>query len=240
MENVVLEVKDVSKTFKKHSVVKSISFNVNRGEILGFLGPNGAGKTTTIRMITGLMKPDSGEISVCHTSIQSSFEEAIKHIGAIVETPHLYQYMTGMENIKYFAAARGNITEEQIKEAAHLSGLEKRLNDKVKDYSLGMKQRLGLAVALLHDPDLLILDEPTNGLDPAGTRELREFLKDFAHKNGKSVLVSSHILTEMQLLCDRVAIISEGELKCVKAMSEIEDQLSLEELFIKETKGGMQ
>lgn len=238
MENTVLQVKNLSKKFKKNEVVKSVSFNIKKGEILGFLGPNGAGKTTTIRMITGLMKPDEGEVIICDKSVEKSFEEAIAHVGAIVETPHLYQYMTGRENINFFAGARKHITKEQINQVINLSGLDKRLDEKVKNYSLGMKQRLGLAVALIHEPELLILDEPTNGLDPAGTRELREFLKEFAHQRGGSVLVSSHILTEMQLLCDRIAIIANGEIKCVKSIDEIKGQLELEDLFIKETQGG--
>lgn len=238
MENVALEIKNVSKTFKNNTVVKSISFNVNKGEIVGFLGPNGAGKTTTIRIITGLMKPDSGEVLIYNKSILSDYEKAIKHIGAVVETPHLYEYMTGSDNLHYFSMARGNISKEIIDPLIELSGLKNSLNKKVKNYSLGMKQRLSLIVALLHNPDLIILDEPTNGLDPAGTKELREFLKNLAHKHGKSILISSHILTEMQLICDKVVIISNGEIKCTKSISELQNQGSLENLFIEKTKGG--
>lgn len=237
MSEVILEVKNLCKSLKKRPIVKDINFHVQKGEIMGFLGPNGAGKTTTIRMLTGLIKPDAGDITICGHSITEDFEKAIEEVGAIVETPHLYEYMSGLDNIKFFAGLHKGVTEAHIQEAIKVSGLENRLKDKVKNYSLGMKQRLALATVLLHHPSLLILDEPTNGLDPAGIRALRDFLKEKAHKEGCSVLVSSHILAEMQLLCDRIAIISKGEIKCIKPMSEIGDQLALESLFIEETGG---
>ena len=157
----------------------------------------------------------------------------MKNVGAIVETPHLYEYMSRMENINYFSNLCPNATPEHIEECIKLSGLKNRLNDKVKNYSLGMKQRLGLTVALLNNPKLLILDEPTNGLDPIGIKALREFLKDLAHNKGLAVLVSSHILTEMELLCDKVLIITNGKMRCIKSMDEINKTSSLEEVFIK-------
>ena len=232
MNKVVLEVKDLSKNFKKFTVVDNITFQLNSGEILGFLGPNGAGKTTTIKMITGLIKSNSGTINICNYDINKNFQEAMKNVGAIVETPHLYEYMTGMENINYFSHLCSNATAEHIEECIKLSGLKNRLNEKVKNYSWGMKQRLGLTVALLNNPKLLILDEPTNGLDPIGIKALREFLKDLAHNKGLAVLVSSHILTEMELLCDKVLIITDGKMRCIKSMDEINKNSSLEEVFI--------
>ncbi|MEN8075410.1 ABC transporter ATP-binding protein [Clostridioides difficile] len=233
MNKAVLEVKDLSKKFKKFTAVDNITFQLNSGEILGFLGPNGAGKTTTIKMITGLIKSSSGTINICNYDINKNFEEAMKNVGAIVETPHLYEYMTGMDNINYFSSLCPNATPEHIEKCIKLSGLKNRLNDKVKNYSLGMKQRLGLTVALLNNPKLLILDEPTNGLDPIGIKSLREFLKDLAHNKGLAVLVSSHILTEMELLCDKVLIITDGKMRCIKSMDEINKTSSLEEVFIK-------
>lgn len=238
MTDVVLEVRGLTKRFKKHTAVNDVTFNVRRGEIMGFLGPNGAGKTTVIHMITGLMKPDEGEVNICGINVQKDFERAIKNIGAVVETPHLYEYMTGKENIKLFAALYRNNDAQKVQEIIKLSGLENKLEQKVKDYSLGMKQRLGLAVALLSEPSLLILDEPTNGLDPASIRALRDFLKQYAHEKGCSILISSHILSEMQLLCDSVTIICDGTIRAVEDMENIKDQETLEDLFIEKTGGG--
>ena len=153
------------------------------------------------------------------------------NVGAIVEVPFLYEYMTGMENIKLFAKLY-KASEEGVQDAIKVSGLKDRLNDKVKEYSLGMKQRIGLSVALMKQPKLLILDEPTNGLDPMGIKDLREFLKKLAHNKNISVVVSSHILMEMEQLCDRVVIISEGKVICTKTMDEINSESSLEDVFI--------
>ena len=219
MSKVILDVNNLSKKFKNFTAVDNISFQLHSGEILGFLGPNGAGKTTTIKMITGLVKSNSGSITINGYDINKDFEDAMSNVGAIVETPHLYENMTGYENIKFFSNLCKNATKEHIEECTKLSGLKNRLNDKVKNYSLGMKQRLGLTIALLNNPKLLILDEPTNGLDPIGIKVLREFLKDLAHNKNLSILVSSHILTEMELLCDKVLIITNGKMRCIKSYS---------------------
>lgn len=232
MSKVILDVNNLSKKFKNFTAVDNISFQLHSGEILGFLGPNGAGKTTTIKMITGLVKSNSGSITINGYDINKDFEDAMSNVGAIVETPHLYENMTGYENIKFFSNLCKNATKEHIEECIKLSGLKNRLNDKVKNYSLGMKQRLGLTIALLNNPKLLILDEPTNGLDPIGIKVLREFLKDLAHNKNLSILVSSHILTEMELLCDKVLIITNGKMRCIKSMEEINKTPSLEEVFI--------
>lgn len=231
MNKTILKVEGLTKSFKKRKIVDNVSFESKEGEILGFLGANGAGKTTTIRMITGLISCDSGSVIIDGHNIKNDFEKAIANVGAIVETPFLYEYMTGIDNIKLFAKLY-KASEEGVQEAIKVSGLKDRLEDKVKEYSLGMKQRIGLAVALMKQPKLLILDEPTNGLDPMGIRDLREFLKDLAHNKNTSVVVSSHILTEMEQLCDRVVIISEGKVICTKNMDEIEKGSSLEEMFI--------
>ncbi|GER65878.1 ABC transporter ATP-binding protein [Weizmannia acidilactici] len=206
-----LQVIDVHKKIGKKEIIKGISFEVRPGEVFGFLGPNGAGKTTTIRMLTGLIRPTSGKILIAGKNVQTEFTEAMKNLGCIVENPEMYPYLTGYENLEYFARMDPSIPKKRIDEVAELVDLSARIHDKVKTYSLGMRQRLGIAQALLGNPKLLILDEPTNGLDPAGIREMREFIRSLAGKEGMSVLVSSHLLGEVQLMCDKVAIINEGK-----------------------------
>ncbi|RSK25789.1 ATP-binding cassette domain-containing protein [Bacillus sp. HMF5848] len=216
MSNSVLQLKNVSKTIKGKTIINALSFEVMRGEVFGFLGPNGAGKTTSIRMMVGLMQITSGQILIDGTCVQKNFEEAMKKVGAIVENPEMYKYLSGYKNLVHFANMYKGISKERIEEVIKLVGLEKRIHDKVKTYSLGMRQRLGVAQALLHKPSLLILDEPTNGLDPAGIRELRDYLRTLAKSEGISVLVSSHLLSEMELMCDRVAIIQNGALVSIQ------------------------
>ncbi|MGG5254405.1 ABC transporter ATP-binding protein [Neobacillus sp. SM06] len=206
-----LSVQNLKKTIGKKEIIKGISFELKESEVFGFLGPNGAGKTTTIRMLVGLIKPTSGTIEIGGYNVQTDFTNALKHLGCIVENPELYPYLTGWDNLLHFSRMLEGIGEERMKEVAELVGLTSRIHDKVKTYSLGMRQRLGIAQALLGRPKVLILDEPTNGLDPAGIREMREFIRYLAEKEGLSVLVSSHLLSEIQLLCDRVAIISKGQ-----------------------------
>lgn len=208
--NVTLAVKDLRKVIGRREIIKGLTFNLRQGEVFGFLGPNGAGKTTTIRMLVGLIKPTSGSIHICGCNIAEDFQAALGNLGCIVENPELYPYLSGYNNLLHFARMLDGIGEERIREVTELVGLTERIHDKVKTYSLGMRQRLGIAQALLGNPKVLILDEPTNGLDPAGIREMREFIRFLAEKEGLSVLVSSHLLSEIQLLCDRVAIISKG------------------------------
>jgi ABC-2 type transport system ATP-binding protein len=210
MEKITLSVNNLKKTIGKKEIIKGISFDLKEGEVFGFLGPNGAGKTTTIRMLVGLIKPTSGTIKICDYNIQTHFYEALKNLGCIVENPELYPYLSGWNNLLHFARMLDGIGEERIREVTELVGLKERIHDKVKTYSLGMRQRLGIAQALLGNPKVLILDEPTNGLDPAGIREMRQFIRYLAEQEGLSVLVSSHLLSEIQLLCDRVAIITRG------------------------------
>jgi len=224
MENIVLEIKNVTKKYGRKKIIDDLSLKVEQGQVYGFLGPNGAGKTTTIKMIVGLIIMDSGSILINNYDIKKDYKKAMKNVGAIVENPDLYDYLTGMENIKIFARIH-NVKKERIKEVVKLVGLEDRINDKVKKYSLGMKQRLGLAVVLLHEPKLLILDEPTNGLDPAGIKELRNLLKELAHKKKIAVFVSSHMLSEMQLMCDKIAIINKGKIVKVDDVNKIESDL---------------
>ena len=215
----VLEVKNLKKTIGKREIIKNINFTVKEGEIFGFLGPNGAGKTTTIRMLVGLIKPTEGEISICGYNLKSDTEEALKNVGAVVENPELYKYLSGRENLMQIARIRG-VSKEEVENIINLVGLENRIDDKVKKYSLGMKQRLGLGASLLSNPKLLILDEPTNGLDPSGIIDFREIVKKASKERGMAVFISSHILSEIQNLCDRVAFVNNGVIKAVEDVIE--------------------
>ncbi|UTE79507.1 ABC transporter ATP-binding protein [Rossellomorea sp. KS-H15a] len=208
----VVQLQGVSKVIKGKTIIDQLTFDVYEGEVFGFLGPNGAGKTTTIRMIVGLMNISKGDVLISGKSIKKDFEGAIKDVGAIVENPELYKFMSGYQNLKHFARMQKGITDERMKEVIELVGLTDRINDKVKTYSLGMRQRLGLAQCLLHKPKLLILDEPTNGLDPAGIREIRAYIRKLAEEEGMAVIVSSHLLSEMEMMCDRIGIIQSGKL----------------------------
>lgn len=222
----VLEVKNLSKKIGDRTIVNHVSFSVQAGEIFGFLGPNGAGKTTTIRMLVGLIKPTTGTITIGGYQLNKNFIQAIKQIGCIVENPELYQYMTGRENLEHFARMIDGVDRAKIDEVVQLVELEQRIDETVKTYSLGMRQRLGIAQALLGDPKLLILDEPTNGLDPAGIRELRAFIRRLAQEQSISIFISSHILSEIQLLCERVAIISDGKVVKTAPVAQLLDEES--------------
>ncbi|MBY6932098.1 ABC transporter ATP-binding protein [Clostridium botulinum] len=223
----VLELKNVSKVMGNTVLVEDISFTVNKGEIFGFLGPNGAGKTTTIKMITGLYSISKGEIYIDGKNVKKQFEKALQGVGGIIENPEMYGYLSGKDNLKIYARMHGGITKHRIDEVVNLVKLGNRINDKVSKYSLGMRQRLGVAQALLHRPKLLILDEPTNGLDPMGIKELRETLRELCDKEGLSVMVSSHLLSEMELMCDRFGIIDSGKIIDIKTIDDIKDNESL-------------
>jgi len=223
-----LEVKNLTKRIKGRNIVDDVSFTVEKGEIFGLLGPNGAGKTTIIRMIVSLINRTNGKVVVNNHDLDSDFSKAMSSIGAIVENPEFYKYMSGYKNLKHYARmAIEEVPEERFQEVIKLVGLENAIHQKVKTYSLGMRQRLGVAQALLHNPALLILDEPTNGLDPQGIREFRDYLHLLA-REGISVLVSSHLLSEMQLMCHRFAIIEKGKLIHVSTMDETVSEVDAE------------
>lgn len=227
----VLEVKGVKKKLGKREIIKGLDLSVNEGEIFGFLGPNGAGKTTTIRMLVGLISPNEGEIVVCGKSVLSEKEQALKNVGAVVENPELYKYLSGRENLMQIARIR-KVSKEEVEELIDLVGLKDRIDDKVRKYSLGMKQRLGLAAALIGDPKLLILDEPTNGLDPSGIIDFRDVVKKAARERGMAVFISSHILSEVQNLCDRVAFINNGVIKSVEDIHDNSMETELDSLTL--------
>ncbi|KNY28937.1 ABC transporter ATP-binding protein [Pseudobacteroides cellulosolvens] len=211
MSEYVLEVRGLQKEFSKGvKVVDNISFNVSHGDTFGFLGPNGAGKTTIIRMILGLIKPNDGQVFINNASIQGDYFNAISKVGALVEGPAFYDYLTARKNLEIFGEYSGGVTNEKIRSLLKLVNLEDRADEKVSSYSLGMKQRLGIAQALLNDPKLLILDEPTNGLDPFGVKDMRELIKSLSQQ-GITILISSHILSEIEQICNKVLIINKGK-----------------------------
>jgi ABC-2 type transport system ATP-binding protein len=216
----VVELKNVYKKIGQKTLIDNLSFSIESGEVFGFLGPNGAGKTTTIRMMVGLMKPTQGAIFIKGEDLLTHFEKAIQHVGAIVENPELYAFLTGYQNLVHFSRMIGPANYERIQEVTQLVGLDSVIHQKVNTYSLGMRQRLGVAQALLHQPSVLILDEPTNGLDPAGIREFRQLLRQLAHKENVAVLISSHLLSEIELMCDRVGIIQKGTLIGIESVSD--------------------
>ncbi|MBT2668493.1 ATP-binding cassette domain-containing protein [Bacillus sp. ISL-4] len=212
MSESVLKVQSLTKKIGKAIIVDNVSFEIKSNEIFGLLGPNGAGKTTIIRMITGLINRTGGTVMINGSDLDHDFEGAMNQLGAIVENPEFYKYMTGRKNILHYARMSSNdISNERIEEVIKLVKLDHAIDKKVKTYSLGMRQRLGVAQAILHKPSLLIFDEPTNGLDPQGIREFRDYLKVLASE-GVGILISSHLLSEMQLMCDSFAVIEKGKL----------------------------
>ena len=217
----VVELKNLSKIIGKKKIIDNLNLALYPGQITGFLGPNGAGKTTTIRMMVGLMTPTSGDVLIEGKSLTQDFEGGISKVGVIVENPEMYKYMTGYKNLVHFSRMHSGVTKERIDEVIAQVGMQNRIHEKVGSYSLGMRQRLGLAQALLHSPKFLILDEPTNGLDPAGIREFRMYLRNIAEKEGVSIFVSSHMLSEIELMCDRIAVIQNGKLIDIQDMSEV-------------------
>lgn len=220
-EHEVLKIEHLTKKFGQSEVVQDLSITVNKGEIFGLLGPNGTGKTTVIRMIVGLASKTEGSVVINNINTNKEPIKAMKNVGAIVENPEMYTFLTGYQNLMQFSRiARTKISKQRIQEVIELVDLQHAIHKKVKTYSLGMRQRLGLAQAIIHKPPLLILDEPTNGLDPEGIYQFREFLNRLA-RQGTSVLVSSHLLSEMQLMCDRVAIIQQGKLVGIKTVNEM-------------------
>ena len=210
MTDLALECTNLYKKIGKKEILKGISLKVEKGDILGFIGPNGAGKTTTIKLILGLQGITHGTVKINGYDVEKDFTKAIRSVGAIVENPDLYMYLTGYENLKLISNLYKSVDDDRIKEVVKLVGLENRINDKVSKYSLGMRQRLGVAQAILHKPNLLILDEPTNGLDPEGIKEMRELLVNLAKNEGMGVLISSHNLSELENFCNKICMIKNG------------------------------
>jgi ABC-2 type transport system ATP-binding protein len=219
-----MELIDVKKTIGKKEIIKGLSFTINQGEVFGFIGPNGAGKTTTIRMMVGLMKLTDGDIRILGNSVKTDYKKAIAEVGAIVENPEMYPFMSGWSNLKHYARMIPGITEQRIQEVVELVGLGKAIKEKAGRYSLGMRQRLGIAQALLHNPSVLILDEPTNGLDPAGIREIRHYVRRLATEENVAIIISSHLLGEVEQMCDRIGIIKNGEMIAIQAVNDTSEE----------------
>ena len=218
----VLELKNIDKFFGKKQILKDISFDIEEGEILGFVGPNGSGKTTTIKIILGLQQASRGEVFINGNNIKDNYENAIRKVGAIVESPDMYMYLSGLENLK-LVANYYNISHNEIERVVEFVGLKDRIKDKVSKYSLGMRQRLGIAQAILNKPNLLIVDEPTNGLDPSGIIEFRNMLKELAKKEKMSIFISSHNLAEIENICDKVLLLKEGKIVSSDVLKEVEN-----------------
>lgn len=244
MNNKKIEIKNVSKTFKKRKVIKNVSFEIFNSDICGFIGPNGAGKTTILKMITGLIQPDKGNVFVNQLDVTKNREKALLGIGAALDTPVFFNYMSGRKNLQNLARLNFNMTRkeqlEKVEEVLTIVGLktknDDRGNDKVKTYSLGMKQRLGIAQALLNNPSIVILDEPTNGLDPLGMKELRELIIKLKEKYGITFLISSHLLDELQKICTKYILIKDGSIKwngtSENLLNSIEKDQTLENVFM--------
>lgn len=237
----VLETVAVTKSFGTKEILHGIDLSLEEGEIVGFVGPNGAGKSTFIKSILGLYRINSGSIKICGFDVKERFEDALKNVGCIVENPDLYQNISGRKNLKIASLMYG-ITKNKnsMDTIIRLVKLDERIDDLVKTYSLGMKQRLGLAQALLNQPKLLILDEPTNGLDPLGIKELREMLKEIRRVYGMTIFISSHILSEIENVCDRIILIDHGSIVESVTMDEIRNKnISLEDEFLEKTMGSI-
>ncbi len=210
--SVIISVNHLSKNFNALKAVDDLSFTVNEGDIYGFLGQNGAGKSTTIRMLLSLVKPTSGEINILGKNLFTHRSEILQQTGAVIEKPDLYKYLTAYQNLFIFAKLSGiNTTRQVIIKQLEMVGLAERAHSKVKTFSQGMKQRLGIAVALIHNPRIIILDEPTNGLDPQGIADMRNLILQLSKEMGKTILVSSHLLSEIELIANRILIINKGK-----------------------------
>ncbi len=232
MSKTAMQLIHLKKTIGKKQIIKGLDFEIKAGEVFGFLGPNGAGKTTTIRMMVGLIDITEGDVLIEGKSIKKDFKGAIQHVGAIVENPEMYPFLSGWKNLEQYARMVNGVTDDRMKQVISLVGLEKAIHEKAGRYSLGMRQRLGIAQALLHRPSILILDEPTNGLDPSGIREIRKYIRNLAEEENVAVIVSSHLLTEIELMCDRIGVIKNGELIAIEAVRSAKDEEALQQVFI--------
>jgi len=242
MMNTIIRVKNLSKRFGELQAVDQLSFSVSAGEVYGFLGQNGAGKSTTIRMLLTLIEPDEGEIEIFGLNLRQHRKEILKRTGAVIERPDLYKYLSALDNLSIFARLSGmKASRKQLMDQLAMVGLAERADSRVKTYSQGMKQRLGLACALVHDPGLIILDEPTNGLDPQGIAEMREMIIRLSREGGKTLLVSSHLLSEMEMMASSLLIIDNGRKVAEGKLDELlNPKTALVELLVTDTAAARQ
>lgn len=231
----VIEIQGLSKVYKNGRGITDISLDIHKGDIFGFLGPNGAGKTTAMKIMTGLIKPDSGDVKILGHSILNNFEMALSKVGCIIETAESYPYLTAFENLKQFSRYYKNIDSKRIEEVLELTGLLKYKNEKPRKFSLGMKQRLGIAAAILSRPEVVILDEPLNGLDVEGMIHMRNIIKNLAEKEGTTFFISSHLIHDVELTCTRIGVLYNGKMLNVDTTKNIlNNYASLENYFISE------
>ncbi len=230
MQDTVLEVTNLTKKIGDATIIDDMSFRLNQGEIKGLLGPNGSGKTTLLKLLVGLLKPTAGSITVEGHSIQKDFEKAISHMGALIENPDFYDYLSGYDNLMQYVRLVPDASKNRLEEAIDLLEMEEYIHDKVESYSLGMRQRLGLAQAFLSRPSILLLDEPTNGLDPEGIQDLRNYLKRLKSE-GVSILISSHLLAEIEMICDRVIIVDQGQIVSEGILDDVRSTPSEEQRY---------
>lgn len=241
ISNTLLETRGLTKSFGGRKIIDNLSLKVCKGDVYGFLGRNGQGKTTTIRLMTGLIFPDAGDILIGGHSIKKNFKQAISNVGVIVETPSFYGYLSGYDNLRLMANLIPGARKAKVDEVLEIVGLKERAKDKVRTYSLGMKQRLGIANALLGEPKLIILDEPSNGLDPQGMREIKELIVQLSSEKDIAFFISSHLIHDIEQICNRVAMIDKGKVlveKSVKALIDDSGGKSLEELYFEITGTG--
>lgn len=235
----VIEIRNITKVYKNGRGIRDINFDIFKGDVFGFLGPNGAGKSTLMKIILGLSKADKGEVKILGSSVTNNFEQALRKVGCLIETPAVFEYMTAYKNLKTAARFYPNITEQRIGEVLYEVGLEKFKKDKVKDFSMGMKQRLGLALAVLSEPEILILDEPVNGLDIEGIVDIRSLISRLAQEKRTTFFISSHLVHETELVCNRVGIIINGEVISIERIEDlVKDRFeSLEQYYMEILRG---
>ncbi|MDD4530852.1 MAG: ABC transporter ATP-binding protein [Candidatus Gracilibacteria bacterium] len=233
----VLKINNLTKIYKNGRGIKNISFEVNEGDIFGLLGPNGSGKTTTMKIITGLSRADEGDVQIFGRSVNDDGENTLEHIGCLIENPAVYEYMSARKNLEIAASYYQNITAPKIDDILKQTGLLQYQNDKVKEFSLGMKQRLGLALALLSNPKIVILDEPANGLDIEGMVDIREIIMKQAKIHGTTFLISSHLAHELELMCNKIAIMKDGILLKATSMDEVKEKSKTLENYFLDTIG---
>jgi len=231
----VIEIKNLTKQYKNGRGIIDINLDIYKGDIFGFLGPNGAGKTTAMKVITGLIKPDSGEVKINGYSILENFEKAMQYVGCIIEIAESYPFLTAYENLKQFSRYYKNIDDKRINEVLELTSLIKYKNEKPRKFSLGMKQRLGIAAAILSKPEVVILDEPFNGLDVEGMIDMRNIIKNLAKEEKTTFFISSHLIHDVELTCNRIGVLYNGRMLNVDTTKNIlNNYASLENYFVSE------
>lgn len=238
----ILKIEGLSKGFGQQKIIQGLNMTINKGDIYGLLGPNGAGKTTTLKLILDLIRPDGGSI-LRFDEREEGPMDSLKRIGAIIETPQFYEHLSGKQNLELFATLYGQKALQRVDEVLEIVEMNEAAHKKVKAYSLGMKQRLGIARAFLNDPDLIILDEPTNGLDPHGMKSIRELIVSLAERYDKSFIISTHLLSEVEQMCNRVGIVHQGKMIEEREMKDLLatqlKNMSFENYFIQLTEGGL-